>query len=70
MLSGPEHNRPDDEMHLVNKSRSKVLPNGRYAAAQANVAPARRRGRLFPRRAYAAGDKAKLGASCHLERCP
>src|ERR1700733_8026074 len=67
MLSGPEQNRADDEVQLVDQPCSKILPNRRYTAPQANVAPGRRRGRLFQGGMYAIGNEAKLGAAGHFK---
>src|SRR5258708_39278989 len=57
-------------MQLVNQLGAQVLADGGDAAAQAHVAPARRRERLLERRVNAVGDEAELGAPRHLERRP
>src|SRR5512146_2831048 len=57
-------------MQLVNQGRAQVLPNSGYPAAEADVAAARCSGRLLQSGVNAFGDKAKLRASRHPERCP
>jgi len=54
-------------MQLVDQGRAQILPNGGYATAEANVAAARRGGRLLQGSVNAFGDKPKLRASRHRE---
>src|SRR5207237_7789380 len=68
MLAGPEQDRSDREMQLVDQAGAQILPNRRYAAAETDVAAARCGGRLLQRGVYAFGDEPKLGAARHLER--
>jgi hypothetical protein len=40
MLPGPEQDRSDGEMQLVNQGGAQILPNSEYVAAEADVAVA------------------------------
>ena len=55
-------------MQLVDQPRLQILPDRRNAAAESDVAAARRGARLFERGLNAVGDEAKLRAALHLER--
>lgn len=55
-------------MQLVDQAGLQILPNGRYAAANADVALARCRPRLLQRGMNASGHKLKFRASRHPER--
>src|SRR5204863_7246567 len=70
LLARTEQHRPDGEMQFVDQAGAQILPNSGDAAAEADVAAARCGGRLLQSCVDAFGDKAKLGASCHLKRRP
>src|SRR5258708_16818239 len=70
MLPGTEQDRPDGEMQLVDQGGAQILPNGGYAAAEADVAASRCGLRLLQGGANAFGDEAKLRTSRHPERRP
>src|SRR5437870_3804198 len=57
-------------MQIVNQPATEILPNGRDAATDADIALARSSSRLFQCRINAVGDKPKLRAARHLERWP
>src|ERR1700739_2656808 len=70
MLSGTKQDGSNGEMQLVNQAGAQKLPNGGYAATQADVAAVRCSSRLFQGRVNAFGDKAKLRTSRHPKRRP
>src|SRR5512135_214642 len=70
MLPATEQDGSDGEVQLVNQGRAQILPNGGYAAAEADVTAARCSGGLLQGGVNAFGDKAKLRASRHPERRP
>ena len=70
MLAGPEQDRSDGEMHLVDQGGAQILPDSGYAATDADVAAARRSARLLQSGVNAFGDEAKLRTSRHPERRP
>src|SRR5436309_3867819 len=70
MLPGTEQDRPDGEMQLVDQAGAQILPDGGYAAAEADVAAVRCSARLLQGGVNAFGDKAKLRTSRHPERRP
>src|SRR5437667_8491438 len=55
-------------MQLVNQAGAQILPDCGYAAAEADIAAARRSVRLLQSDVNAFGDKAKLRTSRHPER--
>src|SRR6266850_1775428 len=57
-------------MQLVDQGGAQILPDGGYAAAEADVAAARRSARLLQSGVNAFGDEAKLRTSRHPERRP
>src|ERR1700756_1076451 len=70
MLSGTKQDGSNGEMQLVNQAGAQKLPNGGYAATQADVAAVRCSSRLFQGRVNAFGDKVKLRTSRHPKRRP
>src|ERR1700687_409840 len=57
-------------MQLVNQGGAQILPNGGYAATEADVTVARCSGRLLQSSLNAFRDKAKLRTSRHPKRRP
>src|SRR5436853_5626175 len=57
-------------MQLVNQCGAQILPNGGYAATEADVAAPRCSARLLQSGVNAFGDKAKLRTSRHPKRRP
>src|SRR5437667_9534922 len=57
-------------MQLVDQAGAQILPDGGYAAAEADVAAVRCSARLLQGGVNAFGDKAKLRTSRHPERRP
>src|ERR1700676_3443551 len=57
-------------MQLVNQGGAQILPNGGYAATEADVTVARCSGRLLQSGLNAFRDKAKLRTSRHPKRRP
>src|SRR2546428_5706327 len=57
-------------MQLVNQGGAQILPNGGYAATEADVAAVCCSGRLLQSGVNAFGDKAKLRTSRHPKRRP
>src|SRR5205823_10229067 len=55
-------------MQLVNQTGAQILADSGYAAAEANVAPTRRCGRLLQGDVNACGDKVKLRTPRHAKR--
>src|SRR3989440_768383 len=55
-------------MQLVNQAGAQILPDSGYAAAETDIAAARRSARLRQSDVNAFGDKAKLRTSRHPER--
>src|SRR5438034_7405658 len=55
-------------MQLVNQAGAQILPDCGYAAAETDIAAARRSTRLLQSDVNALGDKAKLRISRHPER--
>src|SRR5260370_34755643 len=63
ILPGTEQDGSDGEMQLVDQAGAQILPNRGYAAAEADVAAARRGGRLLQSGVKAFAGQTKLPAS-------
>src|SRR5215470_17465522 len=61
MLSRAKQDRRDREVELIDQAGLQVLPDRRDAAAETDVAAARRGSRLLQRGANALGDEPELG---------
>src|ERR1700740_857813 len=70
MPSGTKQDGSNGEMQLVNQAGAQKLPNGGYAATQADVAAVRCGSRLLQGGVNAFGDKAKLRTSRPPKRRP
>ena len=68
MFPGPEQDGRDRQVQLVDQGGAQILPNGGHAAAQPDVAAARRVPRLLQRGVNAVGDEPELRAALHRER--
>ena len=68
-FSGTEQDRRNGQMHLIDKSCTKILPNSGHPAAEPDILSVRSVNSSFKCAVNAIGDKVEGSTSAHNDRC-
>ena len=69
-FSGTEQDRRNGQMHLIDKSCTKILPNRGNPATQRDILAVGSVNSSFKCGVNTVGDNVEGGASAHNDRCP